>query len=141
MVRTKTPRGHTGTREKGHTRDRHVDRIGRLTIYKRGQSHYLCYRERGKSVYPRPALREAKRLVVDVSQERGHRPVEATVRATGGVAGVERLRRSPDRLIDPPGQLPLVQQGRRAPYRRLNVGPCRSPVVRPLRRTGDFPFE
>ena len=50
MARTKTPKGHTGTTEKGHTRDRHVDRIGRVTIYKRGQSYYLYYRERGKSV-------------------------------------------------------------------------------------------
>jgi hypothetical protein len=41
--------GHTGQTEAGHTRDVKVERVGPVTIYKRGSSYYLYYREAGVS--------------------------------------------------------------------------------------------
>ena len=42
--------GHTGRTRLGPTRDVKADRIGRVTIYKRGRSYYSYYRENGKSL-------------------------------------------------------------------------------------------
>ena len=47
--RTGKKRGHTGQTDAGNTRDVKVDRIGRVTIYQRGKSYYLYYREAGKT--------------------------------------------------------------------------------------------
>jgi len=44
------PRGHTGFTGTGSTRDVHVERMGRVTIYKRGRTYYLYYRDRGRTV-------------------------------------------------------------------------------------------
>ena len=41
--------GHTGRTESGSTRDVKVDRIGPVTIYKRGSVYYLYYRENRRS--------------------------------------------------------------------------------------------
>jgi len=41
----KASRGHAGTTSNGHVRDVRVERLGRVTIYKRGKSYYLYYRE------------------------------------------------------------------------------------------------
>lgn len=41
---------HTGQTQSGHTRDIKVERVGKVTIYKRGLAHYLYFRENGKSV-------------------------------------------------------------------------------------------
>ena len=43
-------REHTGFTGSGNTRDVKIDRLGRVTIYRRGRSYYLYYRERGKSL-------------------------------------------------------------------------------------------
>ena len=40
---------HTGRTEAGNTRDVKVERIGKVTIYKRGESYTLYYREGGIS--------------------------------------------------------------------------------------------
>src|SRR5438128_6709183 len=45
----KAPGGHTGQTNAGHTRDIKVERIGPVTIYKRGLAYYLYYREGGTS--------------------------------------------------------------------------------------------
>ena len=50
MSRKGPPKGHTGQTDKGATRDVKVERIGRVTIYKRGRSYYVYYREKGQSV-------------------------------------------------------------------------------------------
>lgn len=42
-------KGHTGQTEGGHTRDVKIERIGPVTIYKRGETYSLYYRENGKS--------------------------------------------------------------------------------------------
>lgn len=39
--------GHTGKTPSGHTRDTKVERVGPVTIYKRGSTYSLYYRERG----------------------------------------------------------------------------------------------
>ena len=44
------PHGHTGATAGGNTRDVRVQRMGHVTIYKRGKSFYLYHREPGKSV-------------------------------------------------------------------------------------------
>ena len=50
MPRKRIPfAGHTGRTTAGHTRDVKVERIGRVTIYKRGDVYYLYYRECGAS--------------------------------------------------------------------------------------------
>jgi integrase len=43
-------RGHSGYTGAGHVRDVRVQRVGRVTVYKRGHAYYLYYRERGESV-------------------------------------------------------------------------------------------
>ena len=43
-------RGHTGVTEAGHVRFVKVERIGRVTIYKRGKTHSVYYRERGRTI-------------------------------------------------------------------------------------------
>ena len=43
-------KGHTGHTPSGNVRDVTIQRIGRVTVYKRGKTYYLYYRERGKSV-------------------------------------------------------------------------------------------
>lgn len=43
------PVGHTGQTKAGNIRDVKVDRIGPVTIYKRGETYYLYYRENRKS--------------------------------------------------------------------------------------------
>ena len=53
-MRQEHPRkGHTGQTEKGHTRDAKVERLGNVTIYKRGRTYYLYYREKNKSIRQR----------------------------------------------------------------------------------------
>ena len=44
------PKKHTGRTTSGSTRDLKIQRIGRVTVYKRGTSYYLYYREGKKSV-------------------------------------------------------------------------------------------
>ncbi len=46
---SKGPKGHTGQTDSGNIRDVKVDRIGPVTIYKRGDTYYLYYRENRKS--------------------------------------------------------------------------------------------
>jgi integrase len=41
------PAGHTGRTPTGHTRDVKVERIGPVTVYKRGNTYYLYYRQEG----------------------------------------------------------------------------------------------
>ena len=45
-----TRRGHTGTTVRGNTKDQAIQRVGRVTIYKRGRTYYLYYREAGKTL-------------------------------------------------------------------------------------------
>jgi len=46
----KALRGHTGTTPRGNTRDMKVERLGGVTIYKRGKNFYLYYREIKRTV-------------------------------------------------------------------------------------------
>jgi hypothetical protein len=41
---------HTGFTESGDTRQVGIQRIGGVTVYKRGKRYYLYYREKGQSV-------------------------------------------------------------------------------------------
>ena len=46
------PSGHTGQTSSGNVKDVKVDRIGPVTIYKRGLSYFLYFREAGKELPP-----------------------------------------------------------------------------------------
>ena len=48
---THRPHGHT---EAGNTRDLKVERVGKVTIYKRGNKYYLYYRQGGVSQRRKP---------------------------------------------------------------------------------------
>ena len=43
-------KSHTGLTESGSSKHVRVDRIGRVSVYRRGRTYYLYYRERGKSL-------------------------------------------------------------------------------------------
>jgi integrase len=43
------PTAHSGYTDKGDIRDLKIERVGNVTIYKRGPSYYLYYREDGRS--------------------------------------------------------------------------------------------
>lgn len=43
-------RGHSGRTDRGHTRDVKVKRVGKVTIYKRGLTYYLYFREDGQTI-------------------------------------------------------------------------------------------
>jgi hypothetical protein len=43
------PTGHSGRTAAGNTRDVNVERIGPVTIYKRGLTYFVYYREDGKT--------------------------------------------------------------------------------------------
>ena len=47
--KSKGPVGHTGQTGSGNTRDVNVERIGPVTVYKRGTTYYLYYRENGRT--------------------------------------------------------------------------------------------
>jgi hypothetical protein len=49
MPRQKKANGHTGRTPAGHTRDVKVERIDRVTIYRRGTTYCLYYRQGGLS--------------------------------------------------------------------------------------------
>ncbi len=53
MAKKPKPPAHTGKTGKGHTRDVTVDRIGSVTIFKRGSTFYLYYRENGQTKRPK----------------------------------------------------------------------------------------
>lgn len=53
MSKKPKPPAHTGKTGKGHTRDVTVDRIGNVTIFKRGPTYYLYYREDGRTKRPK----------------------------------------------------------------------------------------
>jgi hypothetical protein len=47
MPRKKARSGHTGRTAAGHTRDVKIERIGKVTIYQRGETYHLYYRQGG----------------------------------------------------------------------------------------------
>ena len=49
MPRKKAFARHTGCTAAGHTRDVKVERVGKVTVYKRGDTYYLYYRQGGVS--------------------------------------------------------------------------------------------
>ena len=50
MAKSSPKRGHTGYTKTGSVRDVRVQRIGRVTIYKRGKNYYLYYRDQHRTV-------------------------------------------------------------------------------------------
>lgn len=84
--------GHSGQTGGGNTRDVKVERIGAITIYKRGLSYYLYYREGGLSQRRRidgnlAVARATAHKVADALAERRPSPIAFT-------------RASPDKMVD-----------------------------------------
>jgi site-specific recombinase XerD len=84
--------GHSGQTVAGHTRDVKVERIGPITIYKRGLRYYLYYREGGISQRRRidgnlAVARATAHKVADALAERRPSPIVYN-------------RASPDKMVD-----------------------------------------
>src|SRR5690606_4677324 len=94
MVSKRTGRsGHTGSTDGGNVRDVKIDRIGPVTIYKRGRSYYLYYRENRKTHRKRVDgnLAVAKATALKVAASIGeNQPSPISFNATDPKAMVEQ---------------------------------------------------
>jgi hypothetical protein len=92
MPRQTKANSHTGRTPAGHTRDVKVERIDRVTIYRRGTTYCLCYRHGGLS----------QRRKVDgnlaVARATAHKIVAAL--NEGRESPVAYQRTSPKKLVD-----------------------------------------
>lgn len=88
--KSKGPVGHTGQTDAGHTRDVKVERVGPVTIYKRGSTYSLYYREDGVS----------HRRTVDgnLAVARATASKIASARADGRPSPIGYNRTTPDQL-------------------------------------------
>jgi integrase len=115
------PAGHTGRTPAGHTRDVKVERVGPVTVYKRGNSYYLYYRQDGLSQRQKVdgnlavARATAHKVGEALAQDRPSplafartTPEAFAVAYLGAVAGVQKLalrtqdryKAALDRLLD-----------------------------------------
>jgi integrase len=83
--------GHTGCTDAGHTRDVKVERIGKVTVYRRGSTYYLYYRQGGHS----------QRRKVDgnlaVARATAHKVVAAL--DEGRASPIAYTRTSPEKMV------------------------------------------
>lgn len=90
----KTPKtqGHTGRTGKGNTRDVKIERVGKVTIYQRGKTYFLYYRDGGIS----------QRRKIDgnlaVARNTAHKII--TSLAEGKPSPIAYNRTSPEKLVD-----------------------------------------
>jgi hypothetical protein len=89
---TKGQAGHTGQTDSGHTRDVKVERVGKVTIYKRGEVYYLYYRQGGISHRRRvdgnlAVARATSYKVADALNERRTSPIAY-------------IRTSPEKMVE-----------------------------------------
>jgi len=114
MPRKKTaPSRHTGQTVTGNTRDIKVERVGPVTIYKRGHSYYLYYRQDGTTQRPKidgnlavaratarkmPVLFEAWQLNQESSLQRWE--VEARLLAGETSRDIARKCQLPEAVVD-----------------------------------------
>jgi len=91
MARKKSPSAHTAA---GHTRDVKVERIGKVTIYQRGDTYYLYYRQAASPTAARgwqPRRRTGDRAQVLTALDEG-RPSPIAYQRTARQDGRELLR-------------------------------------------------
>jgi hypothetical protein len=102
--RSRTTSGHAGRTDAGHTRDLKIERLGPVTIYKRGLAYYLYFRERGTTRRTKVdgnlavARATAAKVAAALTERRpspfGHdrtSPVALAEGFLGYVAGVQKL--------------------------------------------------
>lgn len=115
------PTGHTGRTSGGHTRDVSVERVGPVTIYKRGNTYWLYYRQGGATHRQRidgnlavaratahkvgEALAEERLSPLTFTRTPPTRLVEAYLEAVAGVQKLalrtrDRYRAALDRFTD-----------------------------------------
>src|ERR1700739_1548727 len=101
MARKKNSRHrHTGRTASGNTRDVKVERIGKVTIYKRGETYYLYYRQGGVSYRRR----------IDGNLAAAHATAHKVPNALdeGRASPIAYSRTSPEKMVD--GFLDAVAQ-------------------------------
>src|SRR3954454_20054569 len=90
--KSRGPAGHSGKTEAGHTRDIKVERVGPVTIYKRGTTYYLYYREAGAS--------RRQKLEGNLAVARATASKVAAALADGRPSPVGHKRTSPRELVE-----------------------------------------
>jgi hypothetical protein len=86
------PTGHTGRTAKGNIRDVKVERVGVVTIYKRGAAYYLYYRQGGAS--------QRRRVEGNLAAARATAHKVANALHEGRLSPVAYTRTSPDKMVD-----------------------------------------
>ena len=84
--------GHTGRTAAGHTRDVKVERIGKVTVYKRGDVYYLYYRQGG--------VTQRRRVEGNLAVARATAHKVLTALDEGKPSPVAYLRTSPEKLVE-----------------------------------------
>jgi hypothetical protein len=84
--------GHAGRTATGHTRDVKVERIGKVTVYKRGDVYYLYYRQGGAS--------QRRRVDGNLAVARATAHKVMTALDEGKPSPVAYLRTSPEKLTE-----------------------------------------
>jgi integrase len=83
--------GHSGQTDSGHTRDVKVERVGPVTIYKRGLTYYLYFREAGVS--------HRQKLEGNLTVARATASKVASAFADGRPSPIGHQRASPQELV------------------------------------------
>jgi integrase len=83
--------GHTGRTSAGHTRDVKVERIGKVTIYKRGEVYYLYYRQGG--------LSQRRRIDGNLAAARATAHKVVTALNEGQPSPIAYRRTSPEQMV------------------------------------------
>ena len=139
--KTHAPRSHTGSTVGGHTRYKKVDRIGSVTVYRRGKSYSLYYRENGRTIRSRVdgnlAVARATASKVNGQLEDGQRSMFSFVKITPKKFVGEFLGYASGRPGVGVAKRRALSRGARAVRRLRGVG-RRHRHHRPSRR-GDHP--
>ena len=148
MADARSKRGHTGRTKSGNVRDVKVQRIGRVTVYKRGKSYCLYYREKGKSTRRKVAGNLATaRAMASRTSAVCQRLSQASATPHAAVPdshlpGSQLHVRSVDLTGTTPGSLrPAGGRGARTPRACRPQGLCRAVACSWIRCTVPFPAE
>ena len=94
LAMAKKPRptaGHSGQTDSGNTRDVKVERVGQVTIYKRGLVYYLYYRESGVS--------HRQKVEGNLAVARATASKVASAKSDGRPSPIGHKRTSPQELV------------------------------------------
>ena len=86
------PVGHTGQTDSGSTRDVNVERIGPVTVYKRGSTYYRFYRENRRT--------ERRRIDGNVAVARAPAAKVAAALGEDRAPPLSFVRTTPSQVVD-----------------------------------------